>query len=579
MFISAGTYFYAKVMGLSRVSAFYSGLIFTFSGFLIGHLRHVSVISSLSFMPLSFFLLEKILSEYGQKKIIISSRLIVWYLLLAILTAFSILAGHLTTVYLELLVLTSYFSLRVYFKVSKLNKHFWLLILSFFSSLFLSLLLSAIQLLPTWLLFLNSTRSALNSELYFDKSIAIAYHFKFLVLFLSPYIFGDPSKGTWPLIPEQNYWENIGYIGLLPLVLSIIGLFIGIKTKDIKIKITGVLIFFSFLLLLGKNTFFFKLFWDLIPGFNLLRISGRFLLIIDFFLSLIGGFGLLYLEKKITYLKKPIITLIIILTIADLFWFGIGFNNVISLDYFKPNQTSQFLDQDKSFFRIRSVNADKLWIKAWFESKGWRDNLTAYFAHRQTLPADFNQLFRIPSTDSIYGVSYHFSVRRSNELDSFIIEPQRLLDKPPRLSLLLGMENVKYLILPGAYNQDPDLKLVKKISGNIPSFDVYIYKNSLWLPRAYLVGKPIYVTDDDQLLNQMFDKFEPSKEVLLSKKLDIPETSGKGSVQINHYDNDNVLISAFSQDGGFLVLSDTYYPGWKAYVDGKEITMLTEQYI
>jgi uncharacterized membrane protein YfhO len=35
--------------------------------------------------------------------------------------------------------------------------------------------------------------------------------------------------------------------------------------------------------------------------------------------------------------------------------------------------------------------------------------------------------------------------------------------------------------------------------------------------------------------------------------------------------NDSVTVSAQSPKQGYLILTDTYYPGWKAYLDGREM--------
>jgi uncharacterized membrane protein YfhO len=40
-------------------------------------------------------------------------------------------------------------------------------------------------------------------------------------------------------------------------------------------------------------------------------------------------------------------------------------------------------------------------------------------------------------------------------------------------------------------------------------------------------------------------------------------------VQTTHASALQVVMRVSSQDSGFLVFSDTYYPGWKAYIDGK----------
>ena len=45
------------------------------------------------------------------------------------------------------------------------------------------------------------------------------------------------------------------------------------------------------------------------------------------------------------------------------------------------------------------------------------------------------------------------------------------------------------------------------------------------------------------------------------------------------YLSNKVKIAIELDNDGFLVLSDTYYPGWKAFIDGKETTIYKTDYI
>ena len=40
--------------------------------------------------------------------------------------------------------------------------------------------------------------------------------------------------------------------------------------------------------------------------------------------------------------------------------------------------------------------------------------------------------------------------------------------------------------------------------------------------------------------------------------------------RITRYTNQNVVIQTALNGSGILVLADSYYPGWRVYVDGKE---------
>ncbi len=66
---------------------------------------------------------------------------------------------------------------------------------------------------------------------------------------------------------------------------------------------------------------------------------------------------------------------------------------------------------------------------------------------------------------------------------------------------------------------------------------------------------------------------DPRKEVVLTK-----EPEGKpnwargwvGEAQITRYDYNDVELQCDNDRPCFLFLSDSYYPGWRAWVDGKE---------
>jgi len=49
--------------------------------------------------------------------------------------------------------------------------------------------------------------------------------------------------------------------------------------------------------------------------------------------------------------------------------------------------------------------------------------------------------------------------------------------------------------------------------------------------------------------------------------------------KIEFYSPNTIKIKINVSDAGFLVLSETWYPGWKAYDNGKEIEILRANYI
>ena len=118
----------------------------------------------------------------------------------------------------------------------------------------------------------------------------------------------------------------------------------------------------------------------------------------------------------------------------------------------------------------------------------------------------------------------------------------------------------------------------------VHSGDVKIYENLDSLPRAFVVHRA-RVLDDEAAIAAMKDvAFRPENEAILapdghgvlSLTLIPPNLggerggAGKDEVEILSYEPERVVISAHLAEEGYLVLTDAYYPGWRALTDGLE---------
>jgi hypothetical protein len=105
------------------------------------------------------------------------------------------------------------------------------------------------------------------------------------------------------------------------------------------------------------------------------------------------------------------------------------------------------------------------------------------------------------------------------------------------------------------------------------SGDVKIYENLDALPRAFLVHQAIVAADGEEALTLMQDEsFDPAAQVVLEQSLQLPNDKvdpTSSTVHVTHYASERVEITVETDDPGYLVLTDAWYPGWKVSIDGE----------
>lgn len=110
----------------------------------------------------------------------------------------------------------------------------------------------------------------------------------------------------------------------------------------------------------------------------------------------------------------------------------------------------------------------------------------------------------------------------------------------------------------------------------------YIFENKGVIPRAFFVQNAIFRQNDSDILtilkNGSFDW--KSSVVLYGKDKLVKSTKPNAnfSVDIIEYQPTYIKIKVNTQAPGFLVISDTYYPGWVAYLNGNRTDILRANY-
>jgi len=104
----------------------------------------------------------------------------------------------------------------------------------------------------------------------------------------------------------------------------------------------------------------------------------------------------------------------------------------------------------------------------------------------------------------------------------------------------------------------------------VHSGDVKIYENLDALPRAFVVPQMMGVAGDTAALAAMNDPaFDPAKVVVLNGTPGAGQIANEPSkADIVSYEPERVVVETSGGGSGWLVLTDAWYPGWRATVDG-----------
>ena len=116
----------------------------------------------------------------------------------------------------------------------------------------------------------------------------------------------------------------------------------------------------------------------------------------------------------------------------------------------------------------------------------------------------------------------------------------------------------------------------RRLGAAVPAGRAFIHYNPRALPRARFVGEPAYATDERDAMRLMKSLGADARRRVVVESVDRPVAStqvARGSARIVSEIPERVEVAVRAETPGFLLLSDTYDPGWSATVDGRAATI------
>lgn len=356
---------FVKEITGSRVAGMISGITYGMSGFFMAHLGHTAIIQCAAWLPLILLGVEKLRNGFHAG----------WFSITCVAVAFSILAGHFQIAVYSLGLVALYVLVMSWRASLSRWRYYSLSSLGVLSGIGIA----AIQLLPTLELARHSLRSSVTYEFFTGFSMPPWQ----LVTLLFPYLLGGSSESAYGIVyfGPWNLTELAGYVGLLPLGLSAIGL--GSKRRNLQSWFWGFVAFVSLLLVLGSNTPLAKVVYH-IPAYNSFRVPARHFIEFSMAVSVLAGLGISFLQREAEDIRrawgKRVVMALFVLLSASFVTTAAFQNKIISMALIQRPQWSILPWENPALlipFMVMLLASVSL--MAWCKHPTWRSHIILTF--------------------------------------------------------------------------------------------------------------------------------------------------------------------------------------------------------
>jgi hypothetical protein len=571
----SGMFFFARENKFSYGSAFFMALSYMLNGHFIVHLTHTQQVQTLVFIPWIFLFLKRATVIENKKE--------AWSASLAcgLLLGLAGLAGYPQAMVIILTGVGLYF---LYQLITHFSNALGLL-LRFMVIIIIMILIIACQYIPTYCLFKESIRALYT----YEEIVEGSFHPLRFITFLIPNFFGTTAQGIiknyWGPGPYYQYWEQMAYVGIIPLILSAYAFY---KNWRKEVILPLIIIIVPLLIGLGKYFPLHILLYKFVPFFKDIRTPAKFLNITIFGLIWLSGLGLeslleykpktkflaiigwsltlivltliffipripirtiaikdsirsiiiiltatlftrSYLRNRLT--RKFFIVLIALLAFGDLFTFGYRYNS-------SPIDPDFYWREDRltNFFRKE------------FQTEYVRVNIRC--PEGMILPRNIGYVQEFPTVDG-----YNPLMLRRFHRARTVLSQERFL-------ALMGVKYFTYY--------DSTINRV-----NIKQADYY-------LPRAKLFYDWEVITDPESILLCLnTSNFPLDRKVMLEQVPNIlpaKEEQPSGQIRIISYHPNRIKLTVETEKPAILVLSENYYPAWRVKINGKKYKIFPVDY-
>ena len=603
------TYLFCRQLSLSRAASLLSSVAFMFCGFITVWMAYGTMSWALLWLPFVLYLIEKNFQKTtGLNLALISLSL-----------AASFFSGHFQISFYVVLATVAYLFYRL------TNNWQFKTFLICFLFIILGILLAMIQILPTLELYQLSVRGKV-------VGISEIIPWRYLVTILAPDFYGNPvTRNDW----FGHYAEWSGFTGVIPLILAFFA-FLGKRRK--AIWFFGILALGALILTRQTPLLDLILKWKIpvLSSSAASRIIGLF----SFSIAVLAGFGFDQLKESFNSpkIKLPFLFLFLIIILFLGIWgwlllirpFPIekliiakrnfilptimAFTFVGLLMFYKLFQ-EKMKNNNKSLKKVKVLVLLLILLLTSFDLLRFAKKWMPFDSRQHLYPklpilefltktVGFNRLFGFFGME----VQNYFKIQGFNGYDPLYIQRYGELLMAARHGQIelpstrgVGLERrAKYTerlvnLLGGKYflhaladkqecwefdfwNYPGQFRLIYQDE------QYEVYENKKALPRAFLAYDYYLEKDPQEIVDKIFNPQTDLKRTLILEEnpgleiLKLKAGDKEGKAEIVEYLPNKIKIEVETKKPGLLFLSDNYYPGWKALVDGKETKIYRADY-
>jgi hypothetical protein len=573
MVAAHGAYSLARRFGADLPAAVLAGIAFAGSGYIAAQLKHVSIVSTVVWLPVGLLLIDRALAPAKRHR---------WTAIAAFGLVFAqqVLSGFPQSAYIAALAYGAFALFRgILTRAQHPEEAVAGPLMGLAGAVVLGAAAGAVLLLPLSALGTISDRA---EPLGYEWSTRLAYWVPNVQTFLFPYVHGDISDNTY--VGLSIFWEDYAYVGALTFLLALYGAWR--ERRRPIVVFTFLMTLLAYLFVLGRATPVFHAAYVMVPGMKLFRFPTRFLIVVDLGLAILGAFGLSRLRADLASRwpapsRVPSLVAIgaCVLTALDLFVHQPRQNPMVpAAAWLSPPPTVDLVRSGTAAPRTFTPRHRDMHRRVFEIARGWAD-VTPYYQLRDVLaPGLGGGFWGVPSADCYVGISPRWYVDvwgdHSRELSLMALLASNdynagLLRIAPNLASVLGAYGVTHLLSSYPLAGPRQLPFAGR------SDHAYVYRID-GAARVRLVPAASVMTDADAARRLLDPAFDPSREVLLHdapadvapRFADAITPAVAGRATLVRDDVTEMTVETESGADQFLLLADTFYPGWKAELDG-----------